>query len=59
MTYKELAAYILFTMTPKQQENDVTIFDGRDEFMPMKDISIANPEMCDVLDPGHPFLTTL
>lgn len=58
-TYRELLAH-LQTLAPEQLDQDVTVFvlsDG--EFYPLLDgnsYGVANPEVNDVLDPGHLYL---
>ena len=58
MTWEELKAHIE-VMDQNQKNTDVTFFDNRDEFFPVKSIEFADSETCDVLDPNHPYLTCL
>ena len=48
MTYSELSKLIEL-MTEEQKNQDVTFFDNRDEFFPVKSMEFAD-ENCDVLD---------
>jgi hypothetical protein len=55
LTYRQLLE-LLNKMTPEQLTLNISIFDGRNEYMPVVAMAYADPENCDVLDPGHPFL---
>ena len=57
MTWKELKAHIE-VMDEEQIETDVMFFDNRSEFFQVKSIEFSD-ENCDVLDPNHPYLTSL
>jgi hypothetical protein len=57
MTYKQLAEHILNDFSEEQKESDVSVFvKAVDEFYPLDQICIAEEELVDVLDDGHPFL---
>ena len=58
MTYKELAEMILTDMTREEQECDVTISTGDDEYVAVVTIAYTD-EDCDVLDEGHPVLVPM
>jgi hypothetical protein len=55
LTYKQLLNFCK-SLTAEQLQMNVTIFDGRDEYMPVASTAFADPEVVDALDPGHPFL---
>jgi hypothetical protein len=58
MNWRTLAEHIKH-MSEEQQNSDVTLFDSRNEFFAAKTLQYADTEDCDVLDPGHPFLSCL
>jgi hypothetical protein len=56
MNYKQLIEK-LNTLPPERLEDTVTVYDEtRDEFLPVVDSEIANPDTIDVLDEGHFYL---
>lgn len=58
MNYRELRDE-LFSLTEEQLNADVTIYlQDNDEFYAVSDtFKFSVYEDCDVLDPGHPYLT--
>jgi len=58
MTWEELKQKIN-GMTEEQKQTDVTFYDECGNFFGVKSLEFADEETCDVLDHGHPFLTSL
>jgi hypothetical protein len=55
MTYLQLAKKIQDEFNQEQQNSDVTVHSGYDEYFPIS-LEFASEKDCDVLDDGHPIL---
>lgn len=55
LTYRQLLQK-LQQFNDEQLDSHVTICDIEEEYHAVVELNFADPTLCDVLDPGHPYL---